>query len=76
MQYPTKPLARSVIRVEATSLEENKAMTRRQIKELETIIGKLEALQQGIADFQIRDLVGIGKKALIVALNQTSNLSR
>ena len=51
-------------------------MTRSQIKELETIIGKLEALQQGIADFQIRDLVGIGKKALIVALNQTSNLPR
>ena len=45
-------------------------MSPKQIKELESIIGRLERLQQETSEFLIRDLIGIGKRALINALNE------
>lgn len=46
-----------------------RTMTKAQIKKLETILGKLENLQNQVSDASIRDRLGSGKNELLRALS-------
>jgi hypothetical protein len=43
-------------------------MTKAQIKKLETVLAKLESLQNSVADSAIRERLGRGKSELLTAL--------